>query len=68
MRGWMSIRDRIRRIVRAAGEMLYGMTTYEWVRDLQRSRGEIERLFMLVTFGDLCSVLDGIRIPKGRTL
>ena len=47
------IRSRFRDAVRAAGEMLYGMTTFEWVRDLQRSRGEVERLFVLITFGDL---------------
>ena len=34
-------------------EILYGMTTFEWVRDLRRGRGEVERLFVLVTFGDI---------------
>lgn len=29
------------------------MSTYEWVRDLRRERGEVERLFVLVAFGDL---------------
>lgn len=53
MRGWEHIRDRLCHVVHAAGEILYGMTTFEWVRDLQRSRSEVERLFVLVTFGDL---------------
>ena len=38
---------------RAAGQVLYGMTTFDWVRDLRRDRGEVERLFLLITFGDL---------------
>lgn len=50
---WRSIWDRIRRALRAAKEILYGMSTYEWVRGLQRERGEVERLFILVTLGGL---------------
>jgi hypothetical protein len=33
--------------------MLYGATVFDWVRGLQRQRGEVERLFVLITFGDL---------------
>jgi hypothetical protein len=55
-----STRERIlgplRRAAHAAGEFLYGMTTYDWVRDMRRERGEIERLFILVTFGDLVGI------------
>ncbi len=43
----------IRRISPALGEFLYGMTTFDWARGLRRQRGEIEQLFVLVTFGDL---------------
>lgn len=50
---WKQIWDRARHAVRAVREILYGMSTYEWVRGLQRERGEVERLFILVTFGDL---------------
>ncbi len=50
------IRSKLRRAAHAAGEFLYGMTTYEWVRDMQRERGEIERLFVLVTFGDIIGI------------
>lgn len=50
---WSRIWDRARHAVRAVREILYGMSTYEWVRGLQRERGEVERLFILVTFGDL---------------
>ena len=48
-----SVRDRTRHAVYAVREILYGMTTFDWVRDMQRERGEVERLFVLVTFGDL---------------
>ncbi|MBN1641040.1 MAG: hypothetical protein JXA09_07380 [Anaerolineae bacterium] len=46
-------RDRVERAWCAVREILYGMSTYEWVRDLRRERGEVERLFVLVAFGDL---------------
>ena len=49
---WKNIRDKVRHVVRAIQEILYGMTVFEWVRGLQRERGEVERLFVLVTFGD----------------
>jgi hypothetical protein len=32
------------------------MTTYEWARDVRRQRGEVERLFVLITFGDLIGI------------
>lgn len=47
------LRDRIRRVRKALGEFIYGATTFEWVRDLRRGRGELEHLFVLITFGDL---------------
>ena len=50
---WEDIRDKIDRARHALGEILYGMTTFEWVRGMRRERGEIERLFVLITFGDL---------------
>jgi hypothetical protein len=46
----------LRRAAHAAGELLYGMTTYDWVRDMRRERGEVERLFILVTFGDIVGI------------
>ena len=33
--------------------MLYGMTTFDWARGLLRERAEVERLFVLIVFGDL---------------
>lgn len=47
------IRDKIRRAQHAAGEILYGMTIFDWVRGMRRERGEVERLFVLITFGDI---------------
>lgn len=50
-------RDRLRTMRRSAGkaiaEFVYGMTVFDWVRDLRRERGAVERLFVLITFGDL---------------
>lgn len=53
---WESVQDRIRHAVRAVREILYGLTVFEWVRDMQRKRGEIERLFVLITFGDIVGI------------
>jgi hypothetical protein len=37
-------------------EVIYGMTVYDWVRELQRARNEQERLFTLIVYGDLLGV------------
>lgn len=50
---WENIRDKARRLVKAAREIFYGMTLYEWVHRVQQERSEVEHLFVLVTFGDL---------------
>ena len=50
---WENIRDKLRHVVHVAGEILYGMTAFEWTRNLRQQRGEIERLFVLITFGDI---------------
>jgi hypothetical protein len=44
------------RLLRALRDILYGATIYEMVRDLRKERGEIERLFILIVFGDLLGV------------
>jgi hypothetical protein len=38
------------------GEVIYGMTVYDWVHELQRARNEQERLFTLIVYGDLLGV------------
>jgi hypothetical protein len=48
--------EKIRRFARMIGEMFYGMTVYEMVRDLNKERGMIERLFILAVFGDVLGV------------
>ena len=44
------------RFLAALRDILYGATIYEMVRDLRKERGEIERLFILIVFGDLVGV------------
>jgi hypothetical protein len=41
---------------RALKDILYGMTTYEMVRDLDKERARLEHLFVLVTMGDLVGI------------
>jgi hypothetical protein len=45
--------EQLRWIGKTVGEIIYGMTTYEWARDVRREQGEVEHLFVLITFGDL---------------
>ncbi len=42
--------------VKTVREILYGMTIYEMVRDLQKERGQREQLFALIVFGDMLGV------------
>lgn len=37
-------------------EVLYGMTVYDWIRELEKARSEHNRLFTLVVFGDLLGI------------
>ena len=48
--------DLVRNMARMLGDMLYGATVYDWVRDLNRERGMRERLFVLAVFGDVLGV------------
>ncbi len=48
--------DRLRGLARAWSEVIYGMTIYDMVRDLDRARGRSEHLFILIVFGDLLGV------------
>ena len=47
---------RVRQVARVLGQMIYGASVYEMVRDLNKERGNLERLFILVVFGDLLGV------------
>ena len=37
-------------------QVIYGMAIHDQVRALQRSRGSLEHLFVLISFGDLLGV------------
>jgi hypothetical protein len=37
-------------------EVFYGMTVYDWVRELEKARNEQNRLFTMIVFGDLIGV------------
>jgi hypothetical protein len=37
-------------------EVIYGMTIYDWVRELEKVRGEKDRLFTLIVYGDMIGV------------
>lgn len=47
---------KLRSALRAFGDMFYGASIYEMVRDLNKQRGQLEHLFVLVVFGDILGV------------
>ncbi len=46
----------LKQIATTIGDMVYGATVYEMVRDLKKERAHLEHLFILVVFGDLLGV------------
>ena len=52
----MKSKSRGRVLIETLRDILYGMTVYEWIRELEKERGSVQRLFVLVTFGDLLGV------------
>ena len=52
----MGKENRVRVFVSALRDILYGMTVYEWIREIEKERGSVQRLFVLITFGDLLGV------------
>jgi len=50
------IRSRLREVGRTLRDILYGMTIYEWVREFDKARGEVERTFTLIVFGELLGI------------
>ena len=46
----------LRRWLRVLREVLYGMAVHDMVRHIQRTRGSMEHLFILITMGDLVGV------------
>ena len=53
MAGWTQSLSKIRN---GFGKVLYGMAAYEIERSHRRSRGALEHLFILITFGDIVGV------------
>jgi len=51
--GWINVKKKLRESGRGAIAVFYGMSTFEWVLGMRRDRAELERLFFLITFGDL---------------
>ena len=50
------VKSRAKNIITTLQEVLYGMTTYDWVLELERARNEQDRLFTLMVFGDLLGI------------
>lgn len=48
----MSMPNSARRFNRILRHVIYGMAIHDQVRALQRSRGSLEHLFVLISFGD----------------
>ena len=48
--------SRLRELGRALGQVIYGMTIYDMVRELNKARANFEHLFILAVFGDLLGV------------
>lgn len=46
----------VTRALLALREVIYGMTVYDWVHELNKARYEQERLFILVIYGDLLGI------------
>jgi hypothetical protein len=42
--------------IRILREVIYGMTVYDWVTELNKARNEQERLFTLIVYGDLLGI------------
>ena len=46
----------LKQALRAFGDMVYGATIYEMVRDLHKERAHLEHLFILIVFGDILGI------------
>lgn len=48
--------EQARKAAKALGQMVYGATVYDWIRELRKERGMLERVFVLAVFGDFLGV------------
>jgi len=46
----------LKQALRALGDMIYGATIYEIVRDLHKERSHLEHMFILIVFGDILGI------------
>jgi hypothetical protein len=46
----------VEKLLQTLREVIYGMTVYDWVHELQQARREQERLFTLMVYGDLLGI------------
>ena len=46
----------IKNALQVIREVFYGMTIYDWVRELEKARNEQNRLFTMIVFGDLLGI------------
>jgi hypothetical protein len=53
---FLRLRTYLKNAFKVIREVLYGMTVYDWVRELEKSRNEYNRLFSLIVYGDLIGV------------
>jgi hypothetical protein len=54
--GSKRLQDLIKEALRCLREVIYGMTVHDWVTELNKARGEQERLFTLIVYGDLLGI------------
>lgn len=50
------LRYRLFQFVRTIGQVIYGATIYEMVRDLYKERSHLEHMFILIVFGDILGI------------
>jgi len=47
------VAERIKKMKKAVGEVLYGLTIHELDLEIKKERGHTDNLFMLIIFGDI---------------
>ena len=53
---YKKVKDFLKNSIQVIREVFYGMTIYDWVRELDKARNEYNRLFTMMVFGDLIGV------------
>ena len=46
----------VKQALRTIGDIIYGATIYEMVRDLHKERSHLEHMFILIVFGDILGI------------